>query len=211
MLPVTTKVLFDIPESDRAPLRDWLTMDQSRSAAVREAAVARLRGEGEQPSADPSELAAIAAVHMMLLSFRAADFEPGDFAESVWNSVGWPTPDRPTRSDEIERIRALVKTEEVSASGDVQRLAMEYERLFTSARVIDELRPVFEGNPPKVVGFIKKYTLRLSYADLNGAHELFVALETKDLQRLSVEVRTALERDATVRDAVESLRINRNG
>lgn len=85
---------------------------------------------------------------------------------------------------------------------DVMR---DHERLFTRARVLTDMRPVFEPDIEKgPAGIAIVHMLKIEYADLDGTHEFFVALDSTDLEQL----REQLDRASQKAKAIE-LMLNR--
>ncbi|MBN3893895.1 MAG: hypothetical protein HWQ41_00885 [Nostoc sp. NOS(2021)] len=65
---------------------------------------------------------------------------------------------------------------------DVMR---DHERIFTRSRVLTDMRPIFEPDLEKgPAGVVIVHMLKIQYADLDGTHEFFVALDSIDLEQL---------------------------
>ncbi|MDZ7956610.1 MAG: hypothetical protein RMY34_01670 [Aulosira sp. DedQUE10] len=80
---------------------------------------------------------------------------------------------------------------------DVMR---DHERLFTRSRVLTDMRPVFELDIEKgPAGIAIVHMLKIEYADLEGTHEFFVALDSIDLEQL----REQLDRASQKAKAIE--------
>ncbi|TFI53917.1 hypothetical protein BLD44_012955 [Mastigocladus laminosus UU774] len=61
----------------------------------------------------------------------------------------------------------------------------DHERVFTRSRVLTDMRPVFESDIEKgPAGVAIVHMLKIEYADLDGTHEFFVALDSIDLEQL---------------------------
>jgi hypothetical protein len=82
----------------------------------------------------------------------------------------------------------------------------DHERLFTNSRVHTDMRPVFESDlEDSPAGVAIVHMLKIEYADLDGKHEFFVALDSVDLEQL----REQLDRAERKTKAIE-LMLNRS-
>lgn len=61
----------------------------------------------------------------------------------------------------------------------------DHERIFTRSRILTDMRPIFESDLEKgPAGVAIVHMLKIEYADLEGKHEFFVALDSIDLEQL---------------------------
>lgn len=61
----------------------------------------------------------------------------------------------------------------------------DHERIFTRSRILTDMRPIFESDLEKgPAGIAIVHMLKIEYADLEGKHEFFVALDSIDLEQL---------------------------
>ncbi|MBU7581725.1 MAG: hypothetical protein KAF91_02220 [Nostoc sp. TH1S01] len=73
----------------------------------------------------------------------------------------------------------------LSVTSKAINVMRDHERLFTRSRVLTDMRPVFEPDINKgPAGIAIIHMLKIEYADLNGTHEFFVALDSIDLGQL---------------------------
>ncbi|TVP58170.1 MAG: hypothetical protein EA343_21825 [Nodularia sp. (in: Bacteria)] len=78
----------------------------------------------------------------------------------------------------------------------------DHERLFTNSRIHTDMRPVFKSDvEDSPVGVAIVHMLKIEYADLEGKHEFFVALDSIDLEQL----REQLDISDRKAKAIESL------
>lgn len=80
-------------------------------------------------------------------------------------------------------------------------LIQDHARVFCSARVITDLRPVFGSLVAEgPVAFVVGHTLKIVHHDETGAHkEFYVALGVADIKRLSALLDRALEKEESLR------------
>ncbi|YAF96119.1 MAG: hypothetical protein AB3A66_26985 [Nodularia sp. CChRGM 3473] len=61
----------------------------------------------------------------------------------------------------------------------------DHERIFTGSRILTDMRPIFESDLEKdPAGVAIVHMLKIEYADLEGKHEFFVALDSIDVDQL---------------------------
>ncbi|MBD2434848.1 MULTISPECIES: hypothetical protein [Fischerella] len=73
----------------------------------------------------------------------------------------------------------------LSVASKAINVVRDHERVFTRSRVLTDMRPVFESDIEKgPAGVAIVHMLKIEYADLDGKHEFFVALDSIDLEQL---------------------------
>ncbi len=83
-------------------------------------------------------------------------------------------------------------------------LAADCQRLFTDAKIISDMRPVFGRSvtePP--LGVVVLHSLRIDFSEDGSEREFFVHMDSKDLQELQACVTRALDKDASIRRLVD--------
>jgi hypothetical protein len=85
-----------------------------------------------------------------------------------------------------------------SAANDIQH---QYDNLFSSARIISDIRTIFDPNGSDPVGALIVHNLQIRYSNGNEFKEAFFALDNADLSVL----RKALERAETKTVSLESV------
>lgn len=81
-------------------------------------------------------------------------------------------------------------------------LSTDYAQMFTSANVITDVRPVFDGARDDLVGAVVVQTLRLHYVGnggVQGEQELSLALDIDDIEKLIDELNKALKKSETAK------------
>lgn len=77
--------------------------------------------------------------------------------------------------------------------------ALEYDfaNLFKAGRIITDIRPVFndqQGESLEIDGTVVSHTLRLSYDNSSGDHDLSLALDMKDIRALKLQCDRAIQK-----------------
>jgi hypothetical protein len=63
-------------------------------------------------------------------------------------------------------------------------LSYDHSNLFQSARILTDIRPVFDDEASSIVGAIVSYSLRLSYSSSEGSKNVTIALDDNDIKEL---------------------------
>ena len=78
-------------------------------------------------------------------------------------------------------------------------LATDCQRLFSDAKIVSDVRPVFGedvSKPP--LGAVILHSLKIGFAEDGEEREFFVTLDSKDLRELQSWITRALSKDATL-------------
>ena len=104
------------------------------------------------------------------------------------------------------RLSTLLSTTSLAISAKAQVLQRDYARLFHDAKIITDMRPVFEQStkePPQ--GVLLDHTLKVVYHEGLGDHqELYLALDSSDLVALKKVIERAEEKEQTLRSLLAS-------
>lgn len=75
-------------------------------------------------------------------------------------------------------------------------LSSDFERILESARIISDIRPVFNDDRTEIIGTIICSTLRLAYTDGDNDKSITIAMDEEDLRNLAKECERALTKIA---------------
>jgi hypothetical protein len=138
------------------------------------------------------------------LAMRRRSVTPHDFVDGVSSHVkslrdgekrfaGWDE-----RRSEIELLLNLSSVKLAAKAFDI---SYDFERVFTEARLITSIRPVFNDDKDEIIGSTVVQTLRLEYTSLQGEHtNLSVALDLDDVRSLLKSCAEAITKaEASVR------------
>lgn len=79
-------------------------------------------------------------------------------------------------------------------------LFMENERLMVGARILTDIRPVFEQSTiDNILGYSISHTLKIAYRDSRSTGEFFVSLDSSDLQSLKKIIDREITKQETIR------------
>src|SRR5262249_9184415 len=102
------------------------------------------------------------------------------------------------------RLERLLKIPVVATSAKVQRLRFEYPNVFRDAKIITDMRPIFEQPENRPVGCALSHTLKLTYHDRAGEHkDIYLALDGMDLEILKKAIKRAEMKATTLKSFLE--------
>lgn len=99
-----------------------------------------------------------------------------------------------------DRLGKLMTTPSIAVGAKAQNILFEHERNLIEARIITDFRPVFGDKPTaEPVGGIVIHNLKITYIDNDEEKDFFVAMDSKDLQKLIDTLKRAQEKDQSLR------------
>jgi hypothetical protein len=144
----------------------------------------------------------------MLMSLRALreDFgfaDPEDIARALASASNLDEPEE-SRVVLSGRAAKLITSPALELIGRARDLLGEHDNLLLTARIVTDLRPLFEDDAQApfqaaVIG----HSLRLRLAGDTKRSSFTVALDSADLKFLRYQIERALEKDATLRAFVK--------
>jgi hypothetical protein len=84
-----------------------------------------------------------------------------------------------------------------------EHLALSYENLFTDARLLTDIRPVFDSSGTKVIEYLIAHTLLIEYYAEPKRREIALALDASDVVRLKQLCERAETKAATLKKTFE--------
>lgn len=125
--------------------------------------------------------------------------------ESGVEELGLSGEDREHLKDRLVRLLDLDSLDATSKATDV---LLEHEHTIHDARVMTDIRPVFGLNtdaPP--IGAMVVHALKLSYHEADELKELFVALDTGDVDRLIETLERAKSKAKSLERVIEAAKV----
>lgn len=103
----------------------------------------------------------------------------------------------------LENIDSLIHT-----SFRASELLVEYERLFSEAKIVTDVRYLFDSETEsKIQAAITVHNLKISYRDTQGVKEFYVAMDTMDLDELHAQIIVAIENRKALQLALSDAKI----
>jgi hypothetical protein len=161
---------------------------------------------GHVHGVDPDGLREIVSTLFSLYVVRAqADLKVKRFAADVINALRDIGQDQPVNSA-AEEAKARATLEKVLQIDPLNRISKaiglqaEHALTFCDAKVLTDLRPVFPSDPSeRPVGAVVTHTLKLEYHDGGDHKQLFVALDSDDIETLAEALKRASTKAATLK------------
>lgn len=96
-------------------------------------------------------------------------------------------------------LRQLLSLKNVWLVAKATDLAYEYSNLFEDARVITDIRPLFNQQATALDAAVISFTLRLYFDSREHHHSLSIAMDEPDIKHLKAECERALAKAQTAR------------
>ncbi len=141
----------------------------------------------------PEEAADIAAVCRAALALyplkEKGNLSAIQLAEVVGSFVALKSkPDSfaPAKKDVlVKRLTSLLDNDaSLGVTAKASDVMTEHERIFCEARILSDIRPVFSGDPATASAAVIIHNLQLGFHSEGKHHEIYVALDTADIQTL---------------------------
>lgn len=105
-------------------------------------------------------------------------------SEDGWNDDRWPV---------VEKVLVdLFSVRTIYLSATAVDLSFEHVNLFRGARILTDIRPIFNEEATAIEGSVISHTLRLRFENTEGRHELTFALEESDVKHIEDQCKRAL-------------------
>jgi hypothetical protein len=105
-------------------------------------------------------------------------------------------------------MKRLMDIEPLKIVAKAFRLQRDGERLFCTAKVLSDIRPVFSEDPTSAPrGAVLTHTLNLGYHEGRGHREFHVILDSRDLEELSDVIARAQAKDKTLRETLKGFHL----
>lgn len=95
---------------------------------------------------------------------------------------------------------ALSGENALAISSKARSVINEYPKVYCSARVLTDLRPVFKSDVEKgPAAFVVTHTLKIIYHENEEHREVFVAIDPEDLSDLVIQLERAVKKEASLK------------
>ncbi|WP_406698246.1 hypothetical protein V5E97_05255 [Singulisphaera sp. Ch08] len=102
-------------------------------------------------------------------------------------------------------FRRLISSKNVEVAAKALDLSYDYANLLQTTRIVTDVRPVFDNEVTKIEGAVVSFTLRLSYDNSEGSHNLSLAMNQADIKTLKEQCDRALKKGALARETIATL------
>jgi hypothetical protein len=107
-------------------------------------------------------------------------------------------------------IERMLSAPIIGLDAKAKDLAFDFERLYARARILTDIRPVFDDARDDIVGVDITQTLRLDYMSpvRDGATTLSIAMDTADIEQLKKCCEDALQKANKAREYMEKINLD---
>lgn len=99
----------------------------------------------------------------------------------------------------------LIEAESVYLSSKALDLALDHDRVFTTARIVTDVRPVLNKDRTEARGAIVVHSLHLHYFEQDRSVEMTIAVDKADLEVLAAACREAIIKTTTAKQLVKGI------
>ena len=137
--------------------------------------------------------------HVRLRADRTIDQFLQDLAASLETEASW----RFDTGKFFERISALLRTRALLVSARANDLQHDFDRVFISAKIVSDVRSVFDQEGMKIQGSIIVHNLNVTYAQEGELKNFFVAMDGTDISKLRMVLDRADAKTGVLRGIIE--------
>jgi hypothetical protein len=113
--------------------------------------------------------------------------------------------DEEGRNRFVRNMRALLSVDTLVFLAKANALQRDHEKIFHSAKILTDLRPVFHGVDQQPKDMILEYTLKLVFHDGSRRHrEIYMVLDSRDMVALRDAIDRAEQKAASLKSLCES-------
>jgi len=128
-------------------------------------------------------------LHGLLYGVRTSEYPWTEDELSRWHSV----------EPELRRLLEHPRIWRVAKALD---LSYDFAHLIQEARIMSDIRPIFDREATRLEAAVVSFTLRLRYDSINGNHGISIAMNNADIESLRDECDRALRKARVASDAM---------
>ena len=107
------------------------------------------------------------------------------------------------------RLTKLLGLEAIDLSAKAMSVLLEQQHSFTSARVLTDIRPIFDYDASKpLAGAVLIHNLKIEYMENGEEREFFVALDKRDIQLLIDVLTRAQQKESGIKQFLDQSNLN---
>jgi hypothetical protein len=122
-------------------------------------------------------------------AFRSV-FEPGA-EQTEWDRVA-------------ASFQTLIESPAIRLVTKAMQLSYDYANLLRKAHIVTDLRPLFDDSGNSVEAAVVTNTLRVSYHSDDGAHDISLVMDLKDIRNLQEQCSRAITKAQSIREEFSS-------
>lgn len=97
-------------------------------------------------------------------------------------------------------IQILIESSAIRLVTKAMQLSYDYANLLRKAHIVTDLRPLFNESGNSVEAAVVTHTLRVAYHSDDGAHDISLAMDLKDIRNLKEQCERAISKAICIRE-----------
>lgn len=161
-------------------------------------------------SEDRAELSdALKGLHYVRATFEGeSELLPEDIIEGLRERLAVSQNDKLNEdlaSNLLKNLRLVFEVESLRVKQKALSLAVSQERLFTSCRILTDIRPVYSNagdEPIDISAAFVFHTLKISFIEDDESKYFYISLDADDLEKLKLDVDRAVYKGNVAKQAI---------
>jgi hypothetical protein len=137
---------------------------------------------------------------------RHTGVQPAETVESLTlglQSPQWTPADIDRWNAFAPQLQKLLETNHVAILVKAVDISYDFEHNYQEARILTDIRPIYDAPRAKIVGAMVCYRLRLSYSESNAdVTTMSIAMDRKEVEKLRSACEEALEKGNAATDLI---------
>lgn len=88
----------------------------------------------------------------------------------------------------------IVNAQSVWLTAKAVSLSYDFANLYRQVRILTDIRPIFDNDGESIKAAVISYTLRLRYDNVEGDHDISIAMDEEDVRRLRDQCERAMRK-----------------
>ncbi|MGH6936680.1 MAG: hypothetical protein ACRED2_10950 [Methylocella sp.] len=105
----------------------------------------------------------------------------------------------------VPKLNDLLNLQAVHLVSATLDLSYEHENLYSRARILTDIRPMFSRDATKIEAAVVSSILYLRFENIEGGRELSIAMDESDVKQLMKQCERALKKAATARNLMDGV------
>ena len=133
-----------------------------------------------------------------------ADRSVEDFVQAIARSLESQFQGQFDKSNLLHKISSLLKAQALLISARASDLQHDFDRVFASAKIVSDVRTVFDQSGDKIQGCLVVHNLNITYAHENTLKSFYVAMDSADIAKLRTVLDRADVKSSALKTSVEN-------
>jgi hypothetical protein len=157
------------------------------------------------PSGADSLVSAALGIRSLMRQARLTIDEALLAVQDAQDKAGnWTDKDADAWRDVTRAFREFLSLPTIANASAAHELSFDYAHLLREARILTDIRPIFDGPATSIEGAVVSHTLRVTYRDSSETRSLSIAMDEADVHELSTQCVRALTKARTAAEAMSN-------